>query len=78
MADGVCAGVICVGDDGRGQRTGLRAVALAGDTMQCVIAVADGLRGRSGLVGRRRGFLQQIAVRIVRVSNRPGLRVVGR
>ena len=38
--------------------------------MQPVIAITDGLRGRPGLVGRRRGLLQQVAVSIVRVGRR--------
>src|ERR1041385_2518781 len=48
MADCICAGVISVADNGRAQGTTLRAVALGGDAMQFVIAVTDGLRGRSG------------------------------
>ena len=70
MAFGVCAGIINVSYDGRSQRTGLRSVAFAGDAMQFVIAIAYGLRGRAGLVGRRRSLLQQIAVRVVRVCDR--------
>jgi hypothetical protein len=47
----------------------LRRVGFAGDAMQLVIAVADGLGGGAGLVGRGRGLLQQIAVSIAAVGD---------
>ena len=78
LAFGICAGIVNVSYNGRSQRTGLRAVAFAEDAMQFVIAIADGLRGRAGLVGRRRSLLQQIAVGVVGVRDRSGLRIVGR
>jgi hypothetical protein len=78
MAFRVCARVINVSYDGRGQRAALRAVSFPGDTMQFVIAIAHGLSRRSGLVGCGRSLLQQIAVSIVRVRDRPRLRIVGR
>jgi hypothetical protein len=69
MAYGVRTGIIHIGDDGRSQRTALRAVAFAGDAMQLVIAVAYGLCGRASLVGRGRSLLQKIAIRIIAVGD---------
>jgi hypothetical protein len=57
MALGVGAGIVGVTDDRRGKRTTLRAVAFRGNAMQLVIAIADGLSGRAGLVGRGRSLL---------------------
>src|ERR1700722_18648668 len=46
--------------------------------MQLVVAVANNLRGSRGLVGRRRGLLQEIAVSVIRVGDGAGLWVLCR
>ena len=58
MADGVCTGIISVSYNGRSQRAALRAIAFARYTMQRVIAEADRLHGRAGLVRRWRGLVR--------------------
>src|SRR5207302_9206867 len=88
MAFAVRARIIRVSHHRRTERTALCAVALARYAMQLIIAVADGLCSRAGLVGSGRSFLQQFAVVVVNVSDcarfwifrrqQPGERVVGK
>src|SRR5205823_3403897 len=69
MADAVCALVVNVTDNRRGQRAGLGCVTLGGYSMQDVITVTDSGGQRAGLVGLRRGLLQQVAVIVIDVTD---------
>src|ERR1044071_8478536 len=70
MAFGVYAGIIGVADNGRRRRAVLRAVALAGEAVQLVIAIADCLGGLLWVrIGSGRGLLQQLAICVVSVGD---------
>src|SRR6476469_5049899 len=51
MAVAIGTNIVAVGDNWRRERTCLRTITFAGNAMERVIAIADGLGGCAGLVG---------------------------